>query len=144
MRARAEATASSARWCCLLAPSSSRSATTSVIEVSVSVTRRPRAIRSSRPSEMSLTVCVARRMPPRMRISVNTSTAAPTAARAHTQVPVPPPGAAAAGDGRAAAATAAAPSALARAARVRGSAGFDRWLVTYLASAPAGARLSSA
>ncbi len=68
MRERAEATASSARWCCLLAPSSSRSATASVSEVSVSVTRRPRAIRSSRPSEMSLTVCVARRMPPRMRI----------------------------------------------------------------------------
>ena len=137
MRERAEATASSARWCCL------RRALVLALGHGVghrgqlSVTRRPRAIRSSRPSEMSLTVCVARRRPPRMRISVNTSTAAPTAASSPHPGPLPPPGAAAAEDGRAAAATAAAPSALARAARVRGSAWVrPSGVVTVLASAP--------
>ena len=144
MRERAEATASSARWCCLIAPSSSRSATASASEVSDSVTRRPRAISSSRPSAMSLLVCVARLMPPRRRTSVNTSTAAPTATSAHTSVPAPLPGAAAALDGRAAAARAAAAIAQAREARVRVEPGIGRWLVIPLASASGQAGLSSA
>ena len=101
--------------------------------VSVSVTRRPRAIRISRPSEMSLTLWAARRRPPRRRASMNRSTTAPTAASAQTQVPVPLPGAAAAEEGRAAAASAAAPRAPAREARFR-SGGLGRPLGGHVPS----------
>ena len=73
--------------------------------VSSSVTRRPRAISSSRPSEMSLRLVREPLRPLRMRISVKTSTAAPIATSTQTRAPPPEPGPAAAEEGRAAAAS---------------------------------------
>ena len=80
----------------------------SASSVSSSVTRRPRAIRSSRPSAMSVRLVREPLRPARRRSSVKTSTAAPIAASTQTRAPPPEPGAAAAEEGRAAAASAAA------------------------------------
>ena len=122
-------------------PSSSRSATMSASVVSCSVTRRPRAIRSSRPSEMSVMLT---RVPPPARAQPQQREDEHDRADG-CQHPDPGcrcriPGAAAAEEGSAAAASAAAASAQAREVRARGGLGVDRWLVTLVASASSAAR----